>query len=52
MHIPAGADLGHTTHREMAVAIIADLASTRGGELPSGGAVVERTLKRLTLSAT
>ena len=44
MHIPAGADLGHTTHREMAVAIIADLVRRRAaGELPSGGAVVERT---------
>ncbi len=43
MHIPAGADLGHTTHREMAVAIIADLVRRRAaGELPSGGAVVER----------
>jgi xanthine dehydrogenase accessory factor len=44
MHIPAGADLGHTTHREMAVAILADLVRRRAaGELPSGGAVIERT---------
>ena len=44
MHIPAGADLGHTTHREMAVAILADLVRRRAaGELPGGGAVVERT---------
>jgi xanthine dehydrogenase accessory factor len=44
MHIPAGADLGHTTHREMAVAILADLVRRRAtGEFPSGGAVVERT---------
>lgn len=43
MHIPAGADLGHTTHREMAVAILADLVRRRAtGEFPSGGAVVER----------
>ncbi len=44
MHIPAGVDLGHTTHREMAVAILADLVRRRAaGELPSGGAAVERT---------
>ena len=44
MHIPAGADLGHTTHREMAVAILADLVRRRAaGALPGGGAVVERT---------
>jgi xanthine dehydrogenase accessory factor len=40
MQIPAGVDLGRTTHREMAVAILADLVRRRGlGEFPTGAAV-------------
>lgn len=34
VHVPAGLDLGHTTHREIAVAVLADLVQRRAaGEL-------------------
>jgi xanthine dehydrogenase accessory factor len=41
VHVPAGLDLGHTSHREIAVAILAELVKLRAaGELPiaAGGA--------------
>jgi xanthine dehydrogenase accessory factor len=43
VRFPAGLDLGHTTHREIAVAILAELVQLRAaGKLagPSGGAAV------------
>lgn len=43
MHIPVGLDLGHTSHREVAVAVLAELVQLRAaGALPNGGAVVTR----------
>lgn len=37
VRVPAGLDLGHTTHREIAVAILAELVQLRAaGELPAG----------------
>jgi xanthine dehydrogenase accessory factor len=40
VHVPAGLDLGHTTHREIAVAILAELVQLRAAGVlrPSGGA--------------
>lgn len=44
IHLPAGLDLGHTTHREMAVSILAQLVQLRAlGALKSGAA--GKTLK-------
>lgn len=44
IHVPVGLDLGHTTHREVAVAVLAELVQLRAaGALPSGGAAVQRT---------
>jgi len=43
MHIPVGLDLGRTTHREVAVAILADLVRRRAaGEFPVTGPGVVR----------
>jgi xanthine dehydrogenase accessory factor len=43
IHVPVGLDLGHTTHREVAVSVLAELVQRRAaGELPAGGAAVER----------
>ena len=43
IHSPIGLDLGHTTHREVAVAVLAELVQLRAaGSLPSGGADVQR----------
>ena len=43
MHMPIGLDLGHTTHREVAVAILADLVRRRAaGELPTAGLPTRR----------
>jgi len=40
VRMPVGLDLGHTTHREVAVAVLAELVALRAaGELPSGGGV-------------
>jgi xanthine dehydrogenase accessory factor len=41
--VPAGLDLGHTTHREVAVSVLAELVRRRAaGELPtSSGVAVE-----------
>jgi xanthine dehydrogenase accessory factor len=39
VHVPAGLDLGHTTHREIAVAILAELVQLRAsGALAGAGA--------------
>jgi len=44
MHIPVGLDLGRTSHREMAVAVVADLVRRRAaGEFPTGLGSVTRT---------
>ena len=38
VRMPVGLDLGHTTHREVAVAVLAELVALRAaGDLPSGG---------------
>ena len=38
VRMPVGLDLGHTTHREVAVAVLAELVAFRAaGDLPSGG---------------
>ena len=38
IRMPIGLDLGHTTHREVAVAVLAELVAMRAaGDLPSGG---------------
>ena len=38
LRMPVGLDLGHTTHREVAVAVLAELVALRAaGDLPSGG---------------
>lgn len=38
LRMPIGLDLGHTTHREVAVAVLAELVALRAaGDLPSGG---------------
>ncbi|MFZ9628007.1 MAG: XdhC family protein [Ilumatobacteraceae bacterium] len=43
IHVPVGLDLGHTTHREVAVAVLAELVQRRAaGELPAAGAVTSR----------
>ena len=43
IQVPVGLDLGHTTHREVAVAVLAELVQLRAaGSLPSGGADVHR----------
>ncbi len=40
VRVPAGLDLGHTTHREIAVAILAELVKLRAaGEITGGAAV-------------
>ena len=38
VHVPAGLDLGRTTHREIAVAILAELVQQRAAGQVSGGA--------------
>jgi xanthine dehydrogenase accessory factor len=38
VHVPAGLDLGRTTHREIAVAILAELVQLRAAGQVSGGA--------------
>jgi xanthine dehydrogenase accessory factor len=38
VHVPAGLDLGRTTHREIAVAILAELVRLRAAGQVSGGA--------------
>lgn len=43
IHLPAGLDLGHTTHREMAVSILAELVQMR-----ASGALVQKNT-RITL---
>lgn len=43
IRVPIGLDLGHTTHREVAVAVLAEVVQLRAaGALPSGGAAVRR----------
>jgi xanthine dehydrogenase accessory factor len=43
LEMPIGLDLGHTNHREVAVAILADLVQRRAaGDLPTGGRTVTR----------
>ena len=45
IRVPVGLDLGHTTHREVAVAVLAELVQRRAaGEFPVAGAVVTRTV--------
>ena len=44
IHLPAGLDLGHTTHREMAVSILAELVQLR-----ASGALVQKNT-RINLS--
>ena len=40
IRVPVGLDLGHTTHREVAVAVLAELVQRRAaGEFPSAGLV-------------
>ena len=41
IRVPVGLDLGHTTHREVAVAVLAELVQRRAaGEFPSAGMAV------------
>jgi xanthine dehydrogenase accessory factor len=48
VHVPVGLDLGHTTHREVAVAVLAELVQRRAaGELPTGGGVVSRRVEAI-----
>ena len=44
MRVPVGLDLGHTSHREIAVAILAELVQLRA----AGGLVPERTAEPTT----
>jgi xanthine dehydrogenase accessory factor len=48
MQVPAGLDLGHTTHREVAVSILAELVRRRAaGELHGGVPQVERVAEAI-----
>ena len=44
IRVPVGLDLGHTSHREIAVAILAELVQLRA----AGGLVPERTAESVT----
>jgi xanthine dehydrogenase accessory factor len=45
IRVPVGLDLGHTSHREVAVAVLAELVQRRAaGEFPAAGAVATRTV--------
>jgi xanthine dehydrogenase accessory factor len=46
IRVPVGLDLGHTTHREVAVAVLAELVRCRAaGELPRPAAMVTRPVE-------
>jgi xanthine dehydrogenase accessory factor len=53
VRVPAGLDLGRTTHEEIAVAILAELVQLRAsGALPRPAAVTERAKAAATAEAT
>ena len=48
LRVPVGLDLGHTTHREVAVAVLAELVQRRAaGEFPIGAAPAVRTVEEV-----
>lgn len=50
VHYPVGLDLGHTTHREIAVAVLAELVQRRAaGELESRPSLADHVQERKTL---
>jgi xanthine dehydrogenase accessory factor len=48
IRVPVGLDLGHTSHREVAVSVLAELVQRRAaGEFPMGGAVAVRKVEEV-----